>query len=193
MHKMLNNNVPEYLSSLVPDSLGTRTDVNIRNHGNVRNVFCRIEKYKTSFVPNTIELWNELDEETRQIDNIDEFKRKLIPAKPRNVLFCHGQRTINIIHAQMRMSCSNLKSDLKSLHVIDDATCICGNAVEDCFHFFFECPLYDNQRQKLFADVNNICTVNLDVLLFGENEMDLVTNKQIFESVHEFIKSTGRF
>ena len=131
--------------------------------------------------------------ETRNIDNTDVFKTKLIPPKKRNLLFCHGQRALNIIHAQMRMSCSNLKSDLKSLHVVDDANCMCGHGVEDCFHYFFECPLYYNQRQKLFATINTICTVNLHVLLFGENEMDMDSNKTIFDAVHEFIKASERF
>ena len=82
-------------------------------------------------------MWNELDIDTRNTEDINVFKSQIMPNR-RNVLYCYGQRSINIIHAQMRMSSSNLKSHLKSLHVIDDAICMCGHGIEDCFHYFFE-------------------------------------------------------
>ena len=83
-----------------------------------------LQKYRKSFIPSTIEMWNELDIDTRNTEDINVFKPKIMPNR-RNVLYCYGQRSINIIHAQIRMSSSNLKSHLKSLHVIDDAICMC--------------------------------------------------------------------
>ena len=93
----------------------------------------------------------------------------------------------------MRMLCSNLNAHLLSLHVIDDAKCLCNYETEDNFHFLFECPLYHTQRQKMLLSINNLCNVNLDVLLYGDDNLDIETNKKIFDAVQEFIKLSERF
>ena len=52
------------------------------------------------------------------------------------------------------MLCSNLNAHLYNLHVVDNPFCLCSNSiVEDCKHFFFECPLYNVQRMKLIDNV----------------------------------------
>ena len=41
--------------------------------------------------------------------------------------------------------------------------------------------------------VNNMCEANLDVILFGNTELDLESNMTIFDAVHDFIKLSHRF
>ena len=90
------------------------------------------------------------------------------------------------------MQCSNLKDHLYKLHVVDSPACICSHVCEDCYHFFFQCPLYAVQRIKLLTDVNLLCNVDLNVLLYGSNLLDLKLNLTIFKSVELFILETER-
>ena len=122
-----------------------------------------------------------------------QFKTKIYSKYTVNRLYCYGTRKINIIHAQMRMLCSNLKAHLKSLHVIDDATCLCGIGIEDNFHFFFECPLYTLLRQELFASIRDLCPLTIESILYGCDDTDFNANTQIFNAVHNFIDKTQRF
>jgi hypothetical protein len=109
---------------------------------------------------------------------------------------CTGSRTTNIKHAQLRMNCSKLNSHLYSLHVVDNPMCICGSDYEDPFHFFYMCPMFRNQRLIMFQAISslnidlNTCTI--DMLLFGDENMDFETNTRLFKAVDAFIESTGR-
>ena len=37
----------------------------------------------------------------------------------------------------------------------DGAVCACGGGVEDNYHFFYLCPLFNRQREQLFSDLQN--------------------------------------
>ena len=99
----------------------------------------------------------------------------------------------NIIHAQLCMQCSDLKAHLLALHVIDDPICRCGTGIEDTSHFFLYCPLYYAYRLNLINSVNAVSQFEINVLLYGDNDLDLESNKQIFSAVHDYIKASGRF
>ena len=191
MHKIVHKKVPSYLSDLLPEP----KTVNTRGIKDIRNMLCRTTKLSKSFFPDCIDRWNNLDIEVRNISDLDQFKNAVIAPKKYNKLFNYGVRKWNIIHAQMRLSCSNLKAHLKSLHVTDDASCICGHNLEDVEHFFFYCTLYNVQRHSLFNSLQKlpINNVNVDILLNGDPNVDIVINFQIFDAVHKFIESSERF
>ena len=110
-----------------------------------------------------------------------------------NPLYNYGERKCNIIHAQLRMQCSNLKAHLLALHVIDDPICTCHTGIEDTAHFFLHCPLYYTYRLDLMNTVNSVSYFEINVLLYGDMELDLEANKHIFQAEHTYIKSSGRF
>ena len=110
-----------------------------------------------------------------------------------NVLYNYGERKFNVIHAQLQMQCSDLKAHLLALHVIDDPICTCQTGIEDTSHFFFHCPLYYTYRLNLMNSVNSVSNFEINVLLYGDIELDLEANKKIFQAVHTYIKATGRF
>ena len=104
---------------------------------------CRTAKYQKSFLPNVVNLWNNLERDLTTATSLDSFKTKLtsqIPSVPTE-LYEIGTRKLSIVHAQLRMHCSNLKSHLYELHVIDQPTCICGYRKEDARHYLLFCPL----------------------------------------------------
>ena len=65
--------------------------------------------------------------------------------------------------------------------------------VEDNFHYFFKCPLYNLERIHLFNSIEPLCNISIDTLLFGNNLLSLDVNVQIFTSVERFILETERF
>ena len=110
-----------------------------------------------------------------------------------NVLYHYGERKCNIIHAQLSMQCSDLKVHLLALHVIDDPICACRIGIEDTSHFFLHCPLYYTYRLDLMNSVNAVSKFEINILLYGDDELDFESNKQIFSAVHDYIKASGRF
>ena len=197
MHKIVHGNVPIFLSSVLPQVVGNVVPYRLRNRHNLTQFQCRTEKFRKSFFPDGIRLWNNLDEEIKSIDNIYEFNSKLPDMNKRSrKLYNYGVRQYNIIHAQLRLQCSNLKAHLYSLHVIDDPTCCCTIANEDNFHFFFQCPMYLVQRQNLVDSIRQITRLNrltVNVLLYGDDTFDDNVNQDIFAAVHMYIKDSGRF
>ncbi len=181
---------PAYLTELLPNKIKENRP-NSRNAENFQILKCRTETYKSSFIPSTVNLWNSIPLNSR---NKGHFTEKLKTSS--NSLFYEGCRTNNIKHAQLRMKCSKLNQHLFLLHVSDTTKCLCGYEVEDNAHFFLYCPLYHIPRQKLFQSLESL---NVDyskndrllaLLLEGDNNLDVNTNKVIFKSVHSFISET---
>ena len=46
---------------------------------------------------------------------------------------------------------------------MNNSKCNCGSSVEDARHFFFECPLYTDQRHRLKADLSFIPHIDLNM------------------------------
>ena len=190
-HRIVHGTAPEYLSSLLPENRDAM--YNLRNPSNYTVPKARTQTYKSSFIPDTILLWNSLPAATKEIEDIDMFKKQIIEKKPDRSLYQIGQRRTNIKHAQLRMNCSKLNFHLYLLHVVESPSCICGSASEDPYHFFYLCPLYAIQRAILFQNLSMIHDrINVQTLLFGDETLSFETNKLIFETVHSFIELCGR-
>lgn len=65
--------------------------------------------------------------------------------------------------------------------------------IEDCFHYFFQCPLYNVEREKLFVNARRLCNVSLQSLLNGDESLTLEDNLFLFEHVECLIYETERF
>ena len=58
--------------------------------------------------------------------------------------FTVGQRQGQILHARLRLKCSNLKQDLVNNHLEEDPTCPnCRNVNETVEHYLLHCPLFN--------------------------------------------------
>ena len=194
MHKIVNSNVPPYLSGVLPKTLAENTHYDLRNRDHIKQLKCRTEKFRKSFFPDCIRHWNNLDESVRTIEDISAFRNELTDVSSKSPpLYNYGQRKLNIIHAQLRLRCSNLKAHLTSLHVIDNPLCHCNLGIEDNCHFFFNCPLYHIQREQLLDVVQQFTRFDLNILLFGDDQLNLEQNKVIFEAVQKYIKDSHRF
>ena len=194
-YKMTNNMTPDYLTDLIPPTVGTNVGRNLRNKNKLRTFKCRTAKYQKSFLPNAVNIWNALDDTVVNSDSLDTFKAIVTADSICKDIYMFGSRKYSMIHAQMRMHCSNLKSHLFSLHVVEDAACVCGHIVEDNKHFFLDCPLYNDLRETLFnfCRTNGII-INVKTLLYGiGDEVNQQLNRDLFEHVHYYIQMTERF
>ena len=169
--KMVNTLTPEYLSSLVPPTVGSLTPYPLRNGTDIQTIASSTQMYYNSFLPSAIRGWNEHSEETRNSTSISTFKSKLnsniqIPPKYYNC----GTRIGQIYHARLRTACSALNQHLFSKNIVNSPSCSCG-AVEDAHHFLFVCNLYTDLRRTLFQVVSVIQQPSLNLLLFGNQEL----------------------
>ena len=193
-YKIKNGNAPDYLINTLPKPIGTFTEYNLRNNSNIRLPFCRTELYKRSFFPRTITLWNDLSLATRNSETLNNFKKLLFDDKKTCVYYYYGERWISVHHCRIRLGCSKLNADLCfKLHVIDNPGCICGYKEENERHYFFYCSLYDNLRANLLGAISNITTITLDALLYGNKNLSIAANQELFGHIHEYMKETKRF
>jgi hypothetical protein len=76
LYKMFNHLSPQYLSSIVPNTVGQTLVYNLRNASNTRNIFCQTQLYSNSFLPSSIKDWNDLPVELRNAPSLAIFKKK---------------------------------------------------------------------------------------------------------------------
>ena len=191
---MQNNLAPDYLSSLVPPTVGSTSAYPLRNSSNLHTLHAQSQLYFNSFLPSvTFRDWNDLPEEVRFSSSLDAFKYKLnsdviMPPK----FYFTGKRLGQIYRARLRTNFSSLNQHLFSKTIIDSPTCtFC--AAEDTYHHLFECNRFSNLRQELFNTVSMICQLTLNVLLFGNDELSMQQNSTIFLAVQNFVLKTKRF
>ena len=92
-YKMQNDMSPNYLSSLVPPSVGNTTNYPLRNSSNLHTIHTNSQLYFNSFLPSVIRDWNELSEQTRNLPSIASFKREInsdIKTYPHFILMARG-------------------------------------------------------------------------------------------------------
>ena len=185
--------MPDYLVEIVPNAVNVNKHYHLRNEDNIEQFQCRTEKFRKSLIPDCIRKWNGLENDLKNEKSHNSFKSKITETEKCSPLYYIGARKFNIIHAQLRMKCSNLNSHLYGLHVIDSPVCVCSYNVEDTAHFFLDCPLYYTQRLKLRDIVARLTEFKLETLLFGDENIDYVNNVSIVQAVHKFIEDTDRF
>ena len=192
-YKMQNGLTPDFLSSLVPPTVGSTTTYNLRNFSNLQTVHASSQLYYKSFLPSVTRSWNELSEDKRNSTSVAVFKSKLqcnVRSPPS--FFFDGKRTGQIHHARLRLNCSSLSQHLFSKNIVESPLCECG-AVEDTKHFLLECHRYRNLRVELNNTISLICPPTLNILLHGSSELTDSDNKKIFLAVHDFIVKSKRF
>ena len=106
-----------------------------------------------------------------------------------------GERKYNIMLTRIRHRSSSLKANLYGVNVIPSPACSCGAPIENADHYFFECPLYTNQRNNLFINLNRlqINYADVTVLTAGSHNYDENINRSIIQFAIKFIKDLQSF
>ena len=73
----------------------------------------------------------------------------------------------------------------------------CANTVEDVYHFFFQCAMYNTERLNFFMNFNTMeirrDELTLYDLLFGSERLSHIKNMKLVSLVELYIENTGRF
>ena len=162
------------------------------------------EKFKKSFFPYHVHLWNNLDKKLKCEQNLEDFKCKLKseikPKKHRH--FARGCKQGNKLHTRLRLGRSMLNSHRFEINLSDTDQCLCSRS-ETVKHYLTECFLYTEERRLLFSTVIKYIPSfsklsdkkKTDLLLHGmfldSNEPDS-RNSIIFHAVQKFILKTKR-
>ena len=184
---MQNGLTPEYLSSLVPPSVGSTVRYALRNNSDLQTIPAKSQQYYKSFLPSATRLWNGLSEDKRNFPSMTTFKSKLnsnINRPPAYYYIC--SRLGQIHHTRLRLNCSSLNQHLFHKNIIDNPQCECG-AVIDTQHFFLGCNRFNDLPQELVNKISLFCQPTLHVILYGSSHNPVEENTQIFLAVQDFI------
>lgn len=193
-YKIANNLTGARLRELLPQQVSQRTAYNLRNNSNFTPDFARTTSHLHSFFPSTVRHWNNLSIDTRNSATLSIFKRKLnlgVNCAVKSYYYI-GKRSNVIHHTRIRNNCSNLNGDLFSNHVRDSPACSCGVGEETATHYFFTCPKYVRSRDILDRELQEF-NIDIDVLLYGNVNLNDTENAKIFKCVQDFIHRTKRF
>ena len=202
--KIMNGLAPLYLHNIIPPRICDTVPYNLRANQNLTSIACKTEKYKRSFLPSTVHLWNELPTNAKAVLSINTFKKELdsLFNKPTKYShFSYGQGRSAVHLTRLRLNFSQLNYHLFQHHCIDYPTCKCGYHCETTEHYLLHCTLYTSQRSSLLSAVSNIIvdlkhlndTTLCTLLLSGSTSLSHQQNCNIFDLVITYIHCTGRF
>ena len=196
MYKIINNDAPSYLTSLLPHRVNEISNYNLTDNENFEIPFSRLCTFETSFFPSTLKLWNDLDQSFRNLPTLSQFKRRLKKQLIRSNTYSatsREERTGDIILSRIRHKCSSLQADLYSVNIVTNPFCTCRPYIENAEHFFFECSHFDNQRTHLMDSLSNVVNITLDLLLYANEYLTPHMNHLILLAVLRYIKESRRF
>ena len=81
------------------------------------------------------------------------------------------------------------------MNIIPSPACSGGAPIENADRYFFKCPLYINQRNNRFINLNRLHINDADVavLTTGSHNYDENINRSIIQFAIKFIKDSQRF
>ncbi len=159
--------------------------------------------YDRSFVPASIQLWNNLPPDIRSIRSYKALKSKIknISHKEIPKYYYYGRRTQNILHTKLRLGCSNLQADKFLIGLVPNNICECNmNEPETANHYLLECGMNLVSKVKMLDTITDILNstnkqiaLNIHLLLYGSKHLSYNENCSIFEAVQLFIMESKRF
>ena len=143
--------------------------------------------------------------DTRNFKNLYIFKKKILSfIKPRadSIFGVHNPLGIKLL-CRLRIGLSHLREHKFKHGFLDSLNpiCACGQGIETTAHYFLHCGLFNFTRTTLF---NSIRGINPDILnrtdiaitkllLYGDPNFSMNTNKIILKSSIEFLINTNCF
>ena len=167
MYKATHQMVPEYIADLIPPLIADTTQYALRNITDLRNISTRTTISQKSCIPSSIYIWNNLNENQKNVYSFSTFKKLIssrFPITPVPAYYLEGNRFLSVMHARIRNKCSGLNSDLFHNNLRNSQLCTCSVESEDAEHYFFRCNLFVIQRLHLFNSIQHLNPLNVDLL-----------------------------
>ena len=137
MYRSVNDQVSSYISDLIPPPVGEDTAYTSRNQN-------RTELSKTSCIPSSISLRNNLDDNIRTSASLNSFKyrfKRPTPTSRKFLLSIYKQSWfLSMMQSRIWNNCSSLFNDLYINHLISDPMCTRIRGNENAIHFFPSLP-----------------------------------------------------
>ena len=205
--KSKNKITPAYLNSYLYNHNNANPAYCTRSSQNetLRTFSSRTESFKHSFFPYCIKEWNKLDNIIRKAESLGKFKSLLlsfIRVKSRSVFSIHDPIGIKLL-TRLRLGFSHL-NEHKFRHNFRDtvsAMCDSGSEIESTQHFLLRCPIFNDERKKLFKSLYDIKPSILklqknfvaNILLFVSDKFEETIKKKILQSTITYLKLSSRF
>ena len=152
--KMNHGLSPLYLSNLLPLHVGELSSYRLRNADNYVGIHANTRAYAESFLPSTLQAWNNLPEAVQSADTLAAFKHFLTLDTPKVPTYYDcGDRLDQILHTRLRTECSSLNQHLFRRNLVQNPYCLCGE-IEDNKHFLLTCPRYNQMRAEMFLSIH---------------------------------------
>ena len=202
-YKIINGMTPDYLRNHLPSQ---RTlPYNMRSHRDFDNPNRRTARYSNSFFPHCISEWENLGNEIKTLPSLSQFKTALLsfirPTKSSSfgINDIHGIKLLT----KLRVDFSDLRSHRYS-HNFNCVSpiCSCFEEEENNSHFLLRCPRFSLVRNDLIGNISASIGSDIsvfpadhltDILLYGSNAFNEVTNKLILSETIKFIRKSKRF
>ena len=204
--KIIKHTSPAYLVELLPDTVHVRTGRLLRSGENLTLLASRTEKFKQSFFPSSVKLWNSLQIDVRNSTSLNIFKVRLksmyCPFSYKIWFNTSLNRWASVLHTRLRLGSHALHEHLFKINCRSSPLCYCGTDNETVEHFFLYCPRFAAQRTSLVASAVRICgltwlesndEMKVFYILNGFNDMDPMSNSIFFREVQIYILATNRF
>ena len=148
--------------------------------------------------------WNKLDQNTRNSENLNIFKKKLlqfIRPSANSVFRCHNLKGVKLLTI-LRLFLSHLREHKFKHDFLDSLNpiCSCDKDIEMSTHFLLHCSNYSNERLTFLYIIRNndgnIKKYDLKVtetLLYGDSSLDDTNNPPILNAAMEFLIVSKRF
>ena len=177
--KVLSTKLPTYLCELIPPIINPH--LNPRSY---RALNCRTDLFWNCFLSFSINKWNKLDTDIRNIDSHAMFRKKLLnfirPSEKSiyNIYDPQGSKLLN----RLRLGFSHLRKHKFRQNFADTVNLLCSSALEteSTDHFFLRCQDYVSFSTTLMNELSSInCGIVslrpsslLEVTLYGDKMLN---------------------
>ena len=201
-YKIKNGMTPAYLRDHIP----SQNVVNIKLRNSITRVPpSRTGRYDNSFFPYCIHNWNNLDSSIKAAPSLKLFKNDLSKfIRPKGNSFYNIRDKVGIqLLTNIRVTFSDLR-DHRYNHNFncDSPKCSCGIEDETSTHYFICCSRYSTLRTTYLSKISDITGSDVtilpydhlvNILMYGSNVYNSVSNELILTETIQFIRRSGRF
>ena len=198
--RFFSTKLPTYLYEVIPPLLNSH-----RNSSCYRNLYCRTDLFRNYFLPFSINEWNKMDPDIRNLDAHAMFRKKLW-----NFIKSSEKTILNISDPQRSKLLNRLRLDFRHLrkhkfrHNFPDTVnplCLCVLETESTDHFLPRCQNYVSFRADLMNELSSInCVIIslrssaiLEVIIYGDKMLNDKSNQWKLTATINYIKNTQRF
>ena len=204
-HNLLNNpSVPQFIRNVVPETRENNMPRALRHPERIRVPRHRTLGFKKSFLLNSIQQWNRLPQNVRDIVPKKKFKNKIrhiLGTPPPPLYYSLGKKKENYILTRLRVGMGKLNAHQFQMQGAVTPHCACGHSKEDTPHYLLNCQLFNHARMAMFQEIYSVTGMNmnnidkqskLNIILHGSLLNELNSSK-VAPIVFKYIYKTKRF